>query len=433
MSKLRDPIDPEFRKRRLAADPARVDDDRDEYQRDRARIVHSAAFRRLQAKTQVMGVGEGDFHRTRLTHSLEAGQIGEGILARLNERHKDDAIRVWLPSRELVQAACFAHDIGHPPFGHGGEKALHARMVGSGGFEGNGQTLRIVARLEKSRRGFGINPTRRTVLALLKYPMPYSKFCATERRDHPPKCYFDAETDIVQWAIEPFNAADQARFMNGDIDDEKKPKHRTLDCSLMECADDIAYAVHDLEDIVARRLVKETDIEVQIKAAFAGARDGIGPAGLKLENVLDGLFTAGDDRSYRRKQTIGDLVNLFISTAAIVKDPSFEHPLLNNRVGFPKDVEVLLKSLKKATFRLVIRQAEVQQLERRGKWIIEQLFDAFMAQPELIPEDAWNSLEPGDTDIRRVCDYVAGMTDSFAERIYRRMFVPGFGSSRDDL
>ncbi|MGI3213084.1 dGTP triphosphohydrolase, partial [Roseovarius tibetensis] len=145
----------------------RPKDSRSQYQRDRARIIHSAAFRRLQGKTQVMGVGEGDFHRTRLTHSIEVAQIGYGILEVLqrNEALYPERIRGWFPHRDLIEAACLSHDFGHPPFGHKGEQALHGAMLRSGGFEGNGQTLRILARLEKYKeRGKGIYPTRRLCL-----------------------------------------------------------------------------------------------------------------------------------------------------------------------------------------------------------------------------------------------------------------------------
>jgi dGTPase len=122
-------------------------DHRTAYQRDKARIMHSAAFRRLQSKTQVMGVGIGDFYRTRLTHSLEAAQIGTGIAAQLSQKHPDLASLLEI-DEHLIETICLAHDIGHPPFGHGGEIALHYMMHEHGGFEGNGQTFRILTKLE---------------------------------------------------------------------------------------------------------------------------------------------------------------------------------------------------------------------------------------------------------------------------------------------
>ena len=124
----------------------RRNDHRDPYQRDRARVLHSAAFRRLQAKTQVHGTGGNDFHRTRLTHSLEAAQIGSGIVSQL--RQKQPEYLDILPSDALIETLCLAHDIGHPPYGHGGEVALNYMMRDFGGFEGNAQTFRIVSQLE---------------------------------------------------------------------------------------------------------------------------------------------------------------------------------------------------------------------------------------------------------------------------------------------
>ena len=185
-----DPRDPSyFEERRHESGEPRPGDVRSHYERDRARIVHSAAFRRLQGKTQVMGVGEGDFHRTRLTHSIECAQIGNGLLNHLRCTDVPKEFLDWIPSRDLIEAACFAHDLGHPPFGHGGEKALHTRMIQHGGFEGNGQTLRIITRLEKyKQKGWGIDPTRRLVLAILKYPVSYSTFDIIKCTAKPPKC-----------------------------------------------------------------------------------------------------------------------------------------------------------------------------------------------------------------------------------------------------
>ena len=136
-----------FKKRYWETEKSREDDERDDYKRDLSRIVHSAGFRRLQAKTQVMGIGECDFHRTRLTHSIEVAQVGEGILDYLKTiKHVRPETEEWLPTRDVVLAACYAHDLGHPPFGHGGEQALYSRMKNDGGFEGNAQTLRILVR-----------------------------------------------------------------------------------------------------------------------------------------------------------------------------------------------------------------------------------------------------------------------------------------------
>jgi dGTPase len=412
----------------------RTEDERDEYQRDKARIIHSAGFRRLQGKTQVMGVGEGDFHRTRLTHSIEVGQVGEGILLQLKAKYaKNDAVSAWLPSRDLVLAASYAHDLGHPPFGHSGEAGLHVAMTKHGGFEGNGQTLRILTRLEKYRHREGINPTRRLVLAVLKYPKAYGTFSQRlRRRKKPPKCYLGTESPLVRWALgEPFSRRERLEFTTDMAGD--KPKHRSLDCSLMERADDVAYATHDLEDIVARRLVREEEFMRELEAVTKSCDMRRWPRDkrVSVDDFRKRLFREG---SAARKQLIGHLVNVFITSAEVVEEDGFDHPLLRYRVHLPVEVEKFLVGLRDVTYKLVIERAEVQHFERRGHLIVTQLFEALSSDPErLVPKEAWDWLDERDSKARRVCDYLAGMTDRFAEKVYQRLFVPGFGSSRDEL
>lgn len=427
-------IDRKFRHRCWENERRRLHDHRNDYQRDKARVIHSSAFRRLQAKTQVMGVGEGDFHRTRLTHSIEAAGIGEGLLGSLKHRSAvPKAARKWLPSKHLLVAACLAHDLGHPPFGHGGEKALHARMAVRGGFEGNGQTLRIVTRLEKHNKpGQGMNPTRRFILALLKYPVPYSAFSPDKFLIEPPKCYFDTEVRIVDWAFgRPFNDDEVKQFTTSGIK-EGKPTHRTLDSSLMEVADDIAYGVHDLEDIVARRMVQKGEVISALEAVFdrVGKKVGSGDEAVSLDDFKTQLFRG----SFKRKRFIGKLVNLFVTSSKVEQRQGDFHPLLKFYIGFQQPVASLLKCLKELTHQLVIRRAEVQQLERRGQHVVGALFDEMIKAPEkLIPKATWEAFDEHDTAARKVCDYIAGMTDPFAEKIYGRLFIPGEGSSRDEL
>lgn len=419
---------------RIQDETPRLDDERDEYQKDKARVIHSFAFRRLQAKTQVMGVGEGDFHRTRLTHSIEVAQIAEGLLNSLRSHpSKDFEIGPYLPSRDLLSAACLAHAIGHPPFGHGGEKALHQRMADCGGFEGNGQTLRIITRLERYRHNQGMNPTRRFMLAILKYPSPYSFFPIDEHRNKPPKCYFDSEQSIVHWALsDPFFEEDVALFTTTKSANGK-PKYRTLDCSIMEAADDIAYGVHDLEDIVARGMVLKDEILERLRdSVFESHQSAIGPKGksVRLRDFEKHLF----NNHTERKEVIGKLVHLFITSSTIKKRNIFRHSLLDLHVHFDPDIKRLLNALKALTYELVVEQAEIQQLELRGQRIIRRLFDNFILFPQkLIPRNTWESFSEDDSTKRKVCDYIAGMTDSYADKIYSRLFLPGKGSSRDEI
>lgn len=424
--------DAEFRKRYWGDEEARPDDERDHYLRDKSRILHSAAFRRLQAKTQVMGVGEGDYHRTRLTHSVEVAQIGEGIVTKLRARYAEGTeVRQWLPPNDLILAACYAHDLGHPPFGHGGERALHRKMHMNGGFEGNGQTLRILTRLEKYREHKGMNPTRRLLLAVLKYPAPYSAFDKKLYEKKPPKCYFDEEKQIVDWVLtSPFQSDEIEKFTHDRQND--KPSHRSFDCSIMECADDIAYGVHDLEDVVARRMVNISDLTDRLEPVFKtyGPKIGGKDKGVELDEFKSNL----GGKSWERKDFIGKLVNLFVTSVHVGQVKGFQHPLLRLNARFNESVAYLLEKLKETTYELVTQQAEIQQLEFRGQMIVEDLYDALASDPQrLIPKSAWESLDSYDSIHRRVCDYIAGMTDPYAERIYKRLFIPGVGSSHDEL
>lgn len=421
---------PAFFEARLHEDQTnRPKDHRSAFQRDRARIMHSAAFRRLQGKTQVMGTGEGDFHRTRLTHSIEVAQIGYGLLEALRVKKATlrKEVQDWLPQRDLIEAACLAHDLGHPPFGHKGEQALHRAMVRHGGFEGNGQTLRILTKLEKyMERGKGLYPTRRLVLGILKYPRSMASFDLNAYPIKPPKSFHEDEAAAVKWALDGFSSADREQLVQSA---DGKGAHHSLDCSILELADDIAYGIHDIEDIVARRLADENEVKREIGKAFKKA--GVtSSSGLDADTVSNGLF----DSSFKRKQIISALVNFFITNVTIVENESYEHTLLRFNAALPTPHAALLKALKGLEYELVIRKAKVQQLEWRGQMVVAKLYDTLLSDPEhLIPQASWEDGCIESSRERRVCDYVAGMTDSYAERLYKRLFNPGFGSSGDEL
>jgi dGTPase len=426
---------PERFEERRQPEPSRPDDVRNPFERDKGRVIHSAAFRRLQGKTQVMGTSEGDFHRTRLTHSIEVGQIGEGILLKLSRTVTDPAARAWLPDRSLVLATCHAHDLGHPPYGHDGEVAIHGKMKDDDGFEGNGQTLRVLTRLEKYRaRGVGLNPTRRLLLAVLKYPVPYSAASVhvPPGVDRPPKCYMDTECDTVDWILEPFADDDRHRFTSMDADG--RPLFKSFDCSIMDCADDIAYAVHDLEDAIGRRMVIRDQFEAALDADDDGLDfDALTRLGLSMDrDTLQRLLFSA--YSHDRKQAIAALVNFFVTHVTLVEVEGLAHPLLRWNAALPPEVRSLCDFLMDFTRRHVIRTAEVVQLRRKGRRLIAAMFDEFLTAPEeLIPRSFWDGLDPSESVRRRVCDYVAGMTDAYAERVWRRLFEPGYGNSTDEL
>jgi len=246
-------MDEVWLERRLKKVSKRQQDHRDPFQRDRARILHSAAFRRLQSKTQVMGSGQSDFYRTRLTHSLEAAQIGSGITAQLRCKYPELCQALFPATDSLIEAICLAHDIGHPPFGHGGEVALHYMMRDHGGFEGNGQTFRIVARLEPFSEYHGMNLSRRTLLGLMKYPQTLARLNNSTNHAsidnfrqlkasqwHPPKGLYLDDSDIIDWLLAPLSSADRELFQHISMRENahNKTRFKSLDCSIMELADD---------------------------------------------------------------------------------------------------------------------------------------------------------------------------------------------------
>jgi dGTPase len=433
-------------------------DNRDPYQRDYARIIHSAAFRRLQSKTQVLGIGDSDFYRTRLTHSLEVSQIGESIALQLKRDHNGSYYAEILPDPILIRTICLAHDLGHPPFGHGGEVALNRCMLNYGGFEGNGQTLRIMSHLEPYHKCLGMNLTRRTLLGVLKYPAPYSLVVDSNVYPEvdrpirsvfkaepfkPPKCYLDTECGLVDWLSEEINPLDWNRvsteFEKKEAGKHWKTKHKTLDTSIMEIADDIAYGVHDLEDAIGLKLIDETAFRKDASEAnlqpFCKWLDG-----LVYDDLIKSLFST---ETYERKNAIGKLVGFCVQhTKLETSNPfCFIEPIFAFRAVLADDARQVLNILKDLVVNRVIRSATVQQLEFKGQKIVTELFEAFATDPErLLPkgdaqrwENAGGKVDKVVKQHRVICDYIAGMTDEYATKRYQQLFSPRIGSVFDRL
>ena len=398
-------------------------DYRTPYERDYARIVHSASFRRLQAKTQVLGVGDGDFYRTRLTHTLEVSQIGVSITKRLYREAKRrsssclvskaelaelEAKMAILPDPMLMSSICLAHDIGHPPFGHGGEVALNRCMLPYGGFEGNGQTLRIITKLDRYHEKGGMNLTKRTVLGTIKYPVRFSDavnwnleglgvrpktktdlelvgerylthipdtsiFVAEQFK--PPKCYLDDEHEdvVLGWVGRGLeNDWPQLSMTFDDKPGKKhpKPKFMSLDTSIMELADDIAYGVHDLEDAIGLGLIDEnafrTWLDSEDNVHRAKRSELLRPyfykcssesqslpenPGKSLDRMVAALFLR---ESHDRKAEISNLVGFFVNAAHLKLDehtnelklPPFKHQIFRWKATLPKDYKNALGVLR---------------------------------------------------------------------------------------
>ncbi|MDP8174397.1 anti-phage deoxyguanosine triphosphatase [Phocoenobacter skyensis] len=426
----------------------REKDHRSPYQRDRGRILHSEAFRCLQAKTQIHAVGENEFYRTRLTHSLEVAQIGNSLRAKLlndldsfqavtspqefaNFQHNLTAL---LPSRSLIESICYMHDIGHPPFGHGGETALNYKMRNHGGFEGNAQTFRIVTHLESYTPDTGMNLTRRALLGVLKYPafldetqpqqytkVNDSRFINAHHFKTSKGVYRDDEK-MFDWVLQPLSETDKQRFrsINYSADPFKpsKPIYKSLDCSIMELADDIAYAVHDLEDAIVVGMVTPRFWEYA-EQKFQQCQS----LWIKdfLPQMREKLFSY---HRYERKDVIGSLVNYFITNVQWHLNDEFEEPLLRFNAILPSDVLEVLQVLKTFVLKFVIMDEKTQRVEYKGQRILMDIFDILSSEPlRLLPyyiRQQWKNTEESKRP-RIICDYLASMSDRQAFRLYESL------------
>ncbi|VEB35104.1 dGTP triphosphohydrolase [Legionella sainthelensi] len=414
-------------------------DHRDPYERDRTRVIHCPAFRRLQRKTQILGTDEGDFHRTRLTHSLEVDSIGRSIVHNLLiTREKHSMLSGLLPNDDLISVICLLHDIGHPPFGHGGEVALNYMMRNYGGFEANGQTLRLLTKVESSYGAYGLDLTRRTLLGILKYPVKRSSVVAPQHPPvhesiHktikindwlPPKAYFDCEQHEIDWLLSPFSNNDKELFQSLTQTPQGtkmgKSAYHSFDCSIMDIADDIAYGVHDLEDAIHLRLINPAHLDTQeFRLLLANTA-----LNHRKTHLIDSLFSSD---LYSRKQTIGEMVNYFItSTQIIITNENFENNLLKYNLALIPEADALLQHLKQCIYTNVIDSQEARTFEYGGQTVVLRLFDAISSNPGSLLDNKNRILFKESADetaaYRIVCDYIANMTDEYAYRMHERLF-----------
>lgn len=426
---------------------------------DYARVIHSASFRRLQGKTQILNLGDSDFYRTRLTHSLEVAQIAAGLATQLSHNHKGHPALAYLPERSMIHAIACTHDLGHPPFGHGGEVALNYCMRDAGGFEGNGQTLRILSKLEKMSKGAGSNLTREALLGVLKYPIPFS-VAANEKikpalipntsgtpllnrkASKPPKCYLDCEQGVVDWLLDPLSPSDRDAFQDcdeGSKDGEPEhnaARHKSFACSIMDLADDISFGIHDLEDVLAMGLVSREQFERHVTPEKCEAlldflnSNYLGHYGNDVHGgLVERLFGDGD----QRKHQINRLVNFVIPTVTIEETGGFEEPRIRYRAVLPVGVMKFVKAIKDFVKKEVIFSPSVQHLEFKGQMMVIAVFEVMKSDPKsFLPGDVFDRFAI-DGSLRPICDYVAGMTDDYLLKTYDRLFSPRLGSIFDRL
>ena len=347
------------------------DSSRTEYQRDRDRIVHSGAFRRLEYKTQVFVNHEGDLFRTRLTHSIEVAQIGRSVARnlRLNE--------------DLTEAISLAHDLGHTPFGHAGQDALNECMKEYGGFEHNLQSLRVVDVLEERYGTFdGLNLTFETREGILKH-------CSKE---------------------------DAAKL--GDVGERfLKDKRPSLEAHLANVADEIAYNNHDVDDGLRSGLLtvaQLTEIDLFAKYWFEVQKlmPGINERRAIYETIrrmIGALIVDLTKTSLKRIEEVDPQSILDVRNA----------PLL---IAFSDEMGEKSRSLKQFLFQNLYRHYQVNRMSSKARRIIQRLFTIFMAEPQLLaPEHRANSNDKYE-QARKIADYIAGMTDRYAMRQYRKLY-----------
>jgi dGTPase len=341
---------------------------RTRFQRDRDRVIHASAFRRLEYKTQVFVYHEGDYYRTRLTHSLEVAQITRSICKsmQLNE--------------DLAEAIALSHDLGHPPFGHNGQSVLNELMKEHGGFEHNKQSLRIVKLLEKRYPEFnGLNLTWEVLEGISKH----SK---------------DAENPLSR---------------------NEKFRYPSLEAQVADCADGIAYNAHDLDDGITSNL-----LDIDKLRGVALWREN--------EKLLDEKYSNLDFKLKKYqivRRIINDLITDFREhtiqslTRFDMQSPDDIRSAPERVAGFGPEMDAKNKELKKFLYKNMYTHRRVMRMEFKAELYLTEIFAAYKKLPVLLPDSS--EQKPNDEPLeRKICDYISGMTDRYAISEYKKLFTP---------
>ena len=345
---------------------------RSEYQRDRDRIIHSTAFRRLEYKTQVFVNHEGDLFRTRLTHSIEVAQIARSLARNL------------MLNEDLVEAISLAHDLGHTPFGHAGQDALNACMKDYGGFEHNLQSLRVVDALEQRYGAFdGLNLTFETREGILKH-------CSLPN-------------------------AQQLGEIGRRFIDKKQP---SLEAQLANLADEIAYNNHDIDDglrsgLLTEKQMHEVALFARYRAEVEQQYPGIGGRRAINETVRRMINALVEDLIQTSRSNIRD------AGVKSMEDVRNAPPL----IAFSGTMKTEAQELKRFLRKNLYQHYQVNRMTSKARRIITDLFGIFIAGPQLLPPDYQLAGNDMLEQARKVADYIAGMTDRYAMREYRRLFA----------
>ncbi|MGC8202709.1 deoxyguanosinetriphosphate triphosphohydrolase [Aliiroseovarius sp. PTFE2010] len=379
--------------------PEAISTFRSPFQRDRDRIIHSSAFRRLKHKTQVFVEHEGDYYRTRLTHSIEVAQVARTIAGALGL------------NEGLAEAVALAHDLGHPPFGHTGEDALAELMAPYGGFDHNAQAIRIVTKLEKHYADFdGLNLTWESLEGIAKHNGPLIGPNADEGVGTLEARAKGPGMDELPYALREFN----------DRFDLELHTFASAEAQVAAIADDVAYNHHDLHDGLRAGLFTTDDLcELPLT----------GPAYGEVDKLYPGLDPNRRDHEALRR-VFGVMVEDVIAIATNRLDSARPESAQDIRdmdrtiIRFSKPLYQNIKTIKQFLFERMYRAPSVMKERARVTEMIKALFPLFMAQPDLLPVEWREDVEGANSDealARIVLDYVAGMTDRFAIREHERL------------
>lgn len=403
--------------------PAQDGEYRNAFQIDRDRIIHSSAFRRLQSKTQVFLSGEYDFYRTRLTHSIEVAQIGRSICAWLAQQGGVLGDDCFIDS-DLVESVCLSHDLGHPPFGHAGERTLHRLMAPYGGFEGNAQTLRILTQTLFSEGRAGMNPTRALLDGVLKYKTLHAE--TPQAKNH---YLYDGQESWLDFAMG--HQAFPIDLTPGKV----RNGFKSIECQIMDWADDTAYSLNDLADGIHAGFINVSRVERWAAEQALGTEDG-----------TDIEFLCKAMRDGRVEGRLNRLIGECIRATKLVPAANFLSQS-TKRHQFALEIDPAQRRRadlhKKIALDLVFLSPQLQQLDHKADFILGRLFEVLRdryIEPRqskglhLMPQSIEQEIHKAgsaDERARLVCDWIANMTDHFAFRTYRRLFDAGFGSITD--
>jgi dGTPase len=372
------------------------------FQRDRARVLHSSALRRLAGKTQVVEPSSASVPRTRLTHSLECAQVGRELGAALG------------CDPDLVDAACLAHDLGHPPYGHNGETALDEAAQGCGGFEGNAQSLRLLTRLEVKVPGAGLNLTRAMLDAATKYPWPKGPTSSKYG-------VYDDDLAVFDWLRQ---GAPEGR--------------RPLETQVMDWADDVAYSVHDLEDGVVAGLIpldriaddRATVAELAATAYSDVPADELDAALLELfgQSWWPKAYDGSSASQAALKEATSSLIGRFCRAAEDQTREQYGDRSLSRYDAdliVPPTARAECAVLKAVTARYVMNRPGVAAIQERERQVVSELVVGLTDRaPDMLEPsyaEAWRAARDEPARLRVVVDQVAGLTDAAAAALHRQL------------